>query len=83
MGGGGMGPGISPGGIIPGMGITNPGRGGKPPISFQNGENIASPGNHQGTLVRHHVLCFMFQPVHVIEFDGLFVLASRVVCLAH
>ena len=35
------------------------------------------------TWVCHHVLCFLFQPVHVVEFDSLLVLATSVVCLTH
>lgn len=35
------------------------------------------------TWVGHHMLSLVFQPVHVVKFDRLLVLASSVVCLAH
>lgn len=38
---------------------------------------------HPRTRISHHVLCLMFQPVHIVELDRLLVLAASVVGLAH
>ena len=77
-----MGPGTIPGGSMPGMGSTNPGRGGKPPA----GSKVIVHLMELYTLltwVCHHVLCFLFQPVHVVEFNCLLMLAASVVGLTH
>lgn len=87
-----------PGGIMPGMGIMKPGRGGKPPIYSRM--LIAAVTHAVGhcsspelywvlmssdipTWMCHHVLCLLLQPVHVVQFDCFLVLATRVVGLAH
>lgn len=42
-----------------------------------------SKGGVLCTWVRHHVLCLLLQPVHVVQLHSFLVLASRVVSLAY